>query len=173
MKRLMQRIFENKPMPQGLSKEEFHTFMDGAIHDFEESGYLETNKLTPLDTDDDLLKAVEGGGDDLVVVKFWKRKCLACLGLAEMYKDAEGHYGTQAKSGGAGGENQPSNVQFFSVNTKDQCTKELCDRQLIDRTPTVQLFRCGKQVGPEIQSQQLEDFLKEVEEYRFPTHCGA
>ncbi len=199
MKKLLQKIFAGKDIPPGLGKEEFQKFMDQSVHEFEEGGYLAANALTPIyGGEEAFIDALDASEADVVLVKYWKRRCLPCLSFAEMYKEAEGYFVQErvesAKAANAAGANIPlpapgalyppipegtgwsTNkpfVRFYSVNTKEAPNKILCANQLIEGTPTVQAFHCGKQMGGEIQATSLVDFLKEVEMLRsqLPTKC--
>lgn len=151
MHRVVQRIFADNPPPQGLSDAEFSAFMDGAVTRFEESGFLEETKLEHIDSEDDFIDVLTRHRHQLVVVKFWKRGCLPCLSVAEMYKAAE----HECKAAG-----YP--VVFYSVNSKAISSLLLTRFQLVTGTPTVQVFHDGEQIGGEIQAMTLAAFLEEI-----------
>ena len=155
---IVRRIFANRPLPsQDAGEEEFKKQFDQAVKDFEEGGYLEQNKLAPINTEYDLVEKLHQHKNDLVVLKFWKRGCLPCLGLAEMYKQAEQQF-------------QGKNVVFFSMNTKEDSCLPTVAHQLVEGTPTVQVFYQGKQVGDEIMAQSLNSFMDKINGYK--KECG-
>ena len=176
MKRLLQRIFDGTEIPKGLSKQEFQQFMDEHIAKFEEGGYLASTKLPPINDESHFIEELHHADNDLVVLKFWKRRCLPCLSMAEMYKEAEQHFDEENKrlpppSSDLAAEPSLPKVRFFSINTKDPVARPVVDRQMVEGTPTIQVFQCGRQVGGEIQSTQLEDFIRELNKMRVPMKC--
>jgi thiol-disulfide isomerase/thioredoxin len=149
----MRRIFANRPMPpEGTSKEEFHKFFDAAVTDFEEGGYLDTVKLTPIGSDEELERVLRANKDDLTVVKFWKRGCMPCLAFGEMFKAAEKHYQDTGRP-----------VKFYSVDTKAPGCSDLARYQLVDGTPTILTFHKYRQLGEEIKETSLESFTAVVD----------
>src|SRR5688572_17543611 len=98
MQQLMRRIFADRPMPpQGTSKEDFHKFFDDAVREFEEGGYLDSVKFTPIASDEEFAETLRRHKNELVVVKFWKRGCIPCLAYGEMFKAAEQKYKDEGK----------------------------------------------------------------------------
>eukprot|EP00672_Neobodo_designis_P020832 CAMPEP_0174827332 /NCGR_PEP_ID=MMETSP1114-20130205/645_1 /TAXON_ID=312471 /ORGANISM="Neobodo designis, Strain CCAP 1951/1" /LENGTH=157 /DNA_ID=CAMNT_0016060965 /DNA_START=50 /DNA_END=523 /DNA_ORIENTATION=- len=153
MQQLMRRIFANRQMPpEGTSKEEFHKFFDEAVRDFEDGGFLDTVKFTPIASDEELEDVLRKNKDDLTVVKFWKRGCMPCLAFGEMFKAAEKHYQETGKR-----------VKFYAVDTKAPGCTELARYQLVDGTPTILTFRGYRQVGEEIKETSLAAFTAAID----------
>src|SRR3989338_8734053 len=151
---IVRRIFANRPLPPNdATPEEFNKAMDSAVRDFEDSGFLDSIKLAPLNSEYDLVERLHQHKNDIVVVKFWKKGCLPCLGLAEMYKQAEKQF-------------EGKRVHFFSVNTKEDSCLGTVAHQLIEGTPTIQVFHGGHQIGDEILSQSLANFCQKIEGYK-------
>jgi thiol-disulfide isomerase/thioredoxin len=162
MQQLMRRIFANRTMPpEGTSKEEFHKFFDAAVTDFENSGFLDATKFTPIASDEELEEVLRKHKDELVVVKFWKRGCMPCLAFGEMFKAAEKQYADAGKP-----------VKFFSVDTKADDCRDLARYQLVDGTPTILTFHKYRQVGEEIKETSLETFTRAVNQ-RIPAPAAA
>jgi thiol-disulfide isomerase/thioredoxin len=155
---IVRRIFATRQLPaQDASEADFKKAFDAAVTDFEEGGFLEQNKLTPIASEVELVDRLHDHRNDLVVLKFWKRGCLPCLGLAEMYKAAEQRY-------------QGRRVHFYSMNTKADSALGAVAHQLVEGTPTVQVFHAGRQIGDEILSQNLAAFCERIDGYK--RECG-
>lgn len=152
----MSRIFAGKTIPEGLGKEEFHAFVDQAVAEFEESGFLNAHSHPPIRNEDDFLAKLEDHKDDLMVIKFWKKGCLPCLSMAEMYKVAS---------------EQNKRIVFYGVNTKDPEAAQLVANQMVEGTPTIQTFTACQQVGTDIQEVQLSKFLGALES-RLPSKAS-
>ena len=152
---ILRRIFAKRQLPdQSLPEEEFDKQVKEAVTEFENSGFLEQVSMPLISSDSDFIDKLRQHHNDVVVVKFWKRGCLPCLGLAEMFKAAEQHYlGLN--------ERMPANgkkVYFYAVDTKNiPCLKTVL-YQLVEGTPAIQAFHNSRQIGDEIMALQLSTF---------------
>ena len=167
---IVRRIFSTRPLPpQDASQDEFKAQFDAAVADFEEGGFMEQTKLPPITSEIDLVDKLHDHRGDLVVVKFWKRGCLPCMGLAEMYKAAEKHYKDMAQQQQHQQQRTaapaPPRVVFYSVNTRDASCLSTVAHQLVDGTPSIQLFHQGRQIGDEVLSMNLASFIAKIDAY--------
>ena len=152
MQNIVRRIFSGVDIPEGMSKPEFQTWMDARVTAFEDGGFMENTKLTPIVDDDGLVDVLaEADPKELLVVKFYKRGCLPCLSIAEAYKNAE----LKCRADGL-------NVRFLSINSKLPESEALVQRQLVSGTPTVQTFVNGRQIGDEIQEMSSEKIMEKI-----------
>lgn len=157
---IVRRIFATRSFPsQDAPEDEFKKNFDAAVTEFEDGGYLDQIKLPPINSEMELVQRLHEHRDDIIILKFWKRGCIPCLGFGEMYKAAEQHY---AAPGGR--------VHFYSVNTKQESCFATSAYQLVEGTPTLQVFHKGRQIGDEIMSTSLAAFCERVDEYR--AQCG-
>ena len=152
MQRIIQKIFSAHEIPKDMPSDQLETFVDEAITKFEDGGFLEENKLQPIDDEDNFLDFLRKHRNDLVVIKYWKRGCIPCLSQAEMYKQAEQLC-----------QEHQLPITFCSVDTKKYESLPLVKWQNIEGTPTIQCFRGGKQVGDEIQAVSLPSFLQQLQ----------
>ena len=154
---IIKRIFGSRKLPENMSDAEYDVFMQTHfkkwVTEFEDNGFLESTKLTPIRSEEELIDKLILHENDLVVVKYWKHGCIPCLSVAEMYKEAEKWCAKKNKK-----------VVWFSVDSKLAESRELVDFQLVAGTPTVQTFYKMKQVGDEIRAMQLDDLLKVINE---------
>ena len=148
---ILKRIFADENIPTDCSKEEFRTRFEKAVTKFEEDGFLEKTALTPIFADEQLQEVLHRHRRELVVVKFWKKNCLPCLSMAEMYKEAEKISFIEKLP-----------VHFYSVDIKDPQNRKLSDYQLVEGTPTVQIFSGSKQIGGEVRATNLTAFLQDI-----------
>jgi hypothetical protein len=155
---IIRRIFSNRPFPsQDAGEEQFNKEFTEAVTAFEEGGFLEQIKMAPIGSELELVQRLHEHREDLVVLKFWKRGCIPCLGFGEMYKAAQMHFAGKR-------------VHFYSVNTKEPSCFGTAAYQLVEGTPTLQVFHRGRQVGDEIQSTSLNAFVDRIEAYK--SQCG-
>ena len=156
---ILRRIFQSKPIPDGLSKDQLVEFMDHALTEFEDSGFLEQTKLMPIQSEEEFIQKLQEHRNDLMVIKFWKRKCIPCLSTAEMYKIAEQHFA--ARQEGEKGDCRKQ-VHFYSVDIKSPSTQSLVRYQMVEGTPTIQTFHNCQQVGSEIQATTLQKVVEQI-----------
>jgi hypothetical protein len=161
---IVRRIFADRPIDRDLPEEEFKKVFDAAVKEFEDGtpdgkkpSYLDQIKLTPVTSEFDLVQRLHEHRADIVVLKFWKRGCIPCLGFGEMYKAAEQHF-------------KGKRVHFFAVDTKQESCFGTCAYQLVEGTPTLQVFHGGRQIGEEIMSTSLSAFCDRIDSYK--ALCG-
>ena len=152
---IVRRIFGSRTLPTNLSDAEMDKYFNSNFPkwtaEFEESGFLDEVKVPAIDGEDDFLEKLRQHRDDLLVIKFWKRGCIPCLALSEMFKAAE----KQCASDGR-------RVVFYSVDTKSPLAKELVSNELVDGTPTFQAYKGYRQIGDQIRETNLKAFLEQV-----------
>lgn len=157
MQNIIRRIFGDRKLPEGLTEEAYDAFMHSNfpkwVTEFEDSGFLDQTKLTPIPDEECLMDVLMAHPNDLVVVKYWKHGCIPCLSFAEMYKAAERKCLLEGRP-----------IRWFSVDTKSADARELVDFQLVDGTPTIQTFMGCKQVGNEIRATQIDELMGILEQ---------
>ena len=157
MQSIIRRILGDRKLPD-MTDEEYDRFMHVNfpkwITEFENGGFLESTKLTPIDSEDDFIRRLHDHRlkNDMLIVKFWKHGCLPCLGMAEMYKEAERRCLREGK-----------NTAWYSVDTKSAPAKDLVQYSLVDGTPTIQTYFCGRIVGDEIRATTMDDLMNTIE----------
>ncbi|CAD2217718.1 hypothetical protein ADEAN_000519800 [Angomonas deanei] len=161
---IIRRIFGDRKLPENLSNEAYDKLMQEQfpqwIKEFEEGGFLEKTKMTPIASEEEFLSKLQEHENDLMVIKYWKHGCIPCLSMAEMLKETEAV--CQQKYGKEG----PGRIVWYSVDTKKISSRQLVDYQLVSGTPMVQTFTGLRQVGDEVREMNTADVLKELEKRR-------
>ena len=151
MHSILHRIFQFKTFPTNASKEELHQFFDNAVKEFENGSFLEKTSLPAIEGENEFQQKLHDHRNELLIIKYWKRNCIPCLSVAEMYKEAEKRCMEERLP-----------VRFFSINTKESPNKSVTDYQLVEGTPTIQKYHDFAQVGDDIQATKLEDLMKAI-----------
>ena len=151
MQDILHRIFKDKQFPPNATKDEMHKFFDESVKDFENGPFLKDTALPVVESETGFQEKLFEHRDEVLLVKFWKRNCIPCLSVAEMYKKAEKR---------CSDEKLP--VRFYSINTKEDPNRSVTDYQLIEGTPTLQRFHNFAQIGDDIQATTFDDLMSAI-----------
>eukprot|EP00667_Euglena_gracilis_P022881 EG_transcript_25604 len=143
-----QKLVKGQDMPE--EKAAWVEWFDGRIHDYEREE-LPKMHIPEIVGEAEFEQKLAQARDKLVIIKFWKHKCLPCLSYGPFMKRAE----QQLKS------TQP-NVEFYSVDIKRPENIKLSGWQRVMGTPTVQYFHEGRQVGENVEELSYPTFMDHV-----------
>ncbi|KNH07049.1 hypothetical protein XU18_2226 [Perkinsela sp. CCAP 1560/4] len=151
MHNILHRIFKDKSFPQSGTREELHNFFEKSVREFEDGSFLKETALPAVNGEPDLHEKLYQHRTELLLIKYWKRNCIPCLSVAEMYKEAEKRCAQEKLP-----------VRFYSINTKETHNKDVVDNQLVEGTPTIQKFHDFAQVGEDIRATNIDDLMSTI-----------
>eukprot|EP00996_Jenningsia_fusiforme_P004154 NODE_4958_length_738_cov_23.359942_g4602_i0.p2 GENE.NODE_4958_length_738_cov_23.359942_g4602_i0~~NODE_4958_length_738_cov_23.359942_g4602_i0.p2 ORF type:complete len:168 (+),score=38.79 NODE_4958_length_738_cov_23.359942_g4602_i0:119-622(+) len=136
--------------PELPSDQDWPQWFDSRLEEYERQNLKEMH-IPEIVGEEDFERKLREHKDKLMVIKFWKHKCVPCLAYGPFMKKASVTLQSE----------QPDCV-FYSLDIKRDENRSLSMWQRITGTPTVQYFYGHRQIGHCVEETSYEAFTSHV-----------
>jgi len=145
---LFEKLVKGQTMPE--DKKEFSEWLDLRLREHEEKS-LPAMHIKEIVGEEDFEKKLKENKDKLLIIKYWKHRCLPCLAYGPFMKEAEE---TLKKD--------HPRCEVLSVDIKRPENLKLAAWQRVMGTPTVQYYYQGRQVGENVEQLGYRPFVDHI-----------